>query len=93
MDHNTTKRGNYESGSDYVLEYGELGYLPAAIIKRLGGDVESELLVLQVVAQRSIGLEARHIATRNERADEAHGEVRMGGILGDGRAIGHNLGA
>jgi sugar phosphate isomerase/epimerase len=26
MDHNTTKRGNYESGSDYVLEYGELRF-------------------------------------------------------------------
>jgi hypothetical protein len=26
MDHGTTKRGNYESGSDYVLEYGELRF-------------------------------------------------------------------
>src|SRR5256885_1942874 len=26
MDHHTTKRGNYESGSDYVLEYGELRF-------------------------------------------------------------------
>jgi hypothetical protein len=26
MDPNTTKRGNYESGSDYVLEYGELRF-------------------------------------------------------------------
>ena len=26
MDHHTAKRGNYESGSDYVLEYGELRF-------------------------------------------------------------------
>ncbi len=26
MDHHITKRGNYESGSDYVLEYGELRF-------------------------------------------------------------------
>ena len=26
MDHDTTKRGNYDSGSDYVLEYGELRF-------------------------------------------------------------------
>ena len=26
MDRHTTKRGNYESGSDYVLEYGELRF-------------------------------------------------------------------
>src|SRR3954447_26299419 len=26
MDPNTTRRGNYESGSDYVLEYGELRF-------------------------------------------------------------------
>src|SRR3954466_3931416 len=26
MDPNTTRRGNYESGADYVLEYGELRF-------------------------------------------------------------------
>ena len=26
MDKKTTRRGNYESGSDYVLEYGELRF-------------------------------------------------------------------
>jgi hypothetical protein len=26
MDHETQRRGNYESGSDYVLEYGELRF-------------------------------------------------------------------
>src|SRR5207342_544019 len=49
MDKKTTRRGNYESGSDYVLEYGELRF--AFNEEDFGQRVEQAAVKLGFVAQ------------------------------------------
>src|SRR3954467_2648439 len=49
MDKKTTRRGNYESGSDYVLEYGELRF--AFNEQDFGQRVEQAAVKLRFVNQ------------------------------------------
>ena len=76
MDKKTTRRGNYESGSDYVLEYGELRF--AFNEEDFGQRVEQAAVKLRFVDQGLSGEELDDLLDLAVSGEIAEPSSRLG---------------